>query len=140
MEFGSDLKIFTEVENCRERGDKGDRGDSAQIGSQRERETTLKQAWIGPGRPPGLPVDRARSTAQSTGVHGVHSNGPVDRDKRNGRPPGRPTESWLLSVGAGRAGRSTEDKGRSTDRQKRFVSFPDSDSFSVLESNPIRVS
>ena len=49
---------------------------------------------------------------------------------------GRPTEIQLLYVGAGRPGQSTD---RSTNR-RILLSFLDSDSFSVLGPNPIRVS
>jgi len=38
LEFDSDWKIFTEMKNYKERGDEGDRGDSAEIESQKERE------------------------------------------------------------------------------------------------------
>ena len=61
-------------------------------------------ARTGPGRPHGQPVDKA------------------------GRPPGRPTETWPLSIGAGRL----------TDAF--LLTFLNSDSFSDLGSNSIRVS
>ena len=120
---------------------KGDRGDSVEIGSQREKERRLQQAKTEPGRPPDRsevwPVDR----------HNVHRYGPVDRPVDRGKGTversGRQTDIGQLSVGPGWPGRSTEDKDRSTGRstdKRILLSFLDSDSFSILASNPIRVS
>ena len=51
-------------------------------------------------------LDRAQSTARSTGVHDVHRRGlvnrPVDRGKGTVGLSGRPTDMSQLSVGPGR--------------------------------------
>ena len=71
-------KIFTEVENCRERGAKVDRGRQYRHQKSKGAKTALKQAWTETGRPvdkagwpPSQPVFMtctgvARSTARST--------------------------------------------------------------------------
>jgi len=140
--------------------------DSTETESQREQERRMQQTKTGPGRP----VDRARSTARSIDVHDVHRHGPVDRRSTGGqspvdrsvnrcaqtwlsRPPGRPWQgtvdrpvdrlksSCFRLVPVDQAGRPRtrvgQPAGRPTDG---FVSFLDSDSFSVLGSNPNGVS
>jgi len=55
--------------------------DSTETGRQREQKWHMQQAKTGPGRP----VNRARSTARSTGVHDVHRHGQVDRPVDRGK-------------------------------------------------------
>jgi len=84
---------------------------------------------------------RTRSIGRSTGVHNVHRRGlidwAVDWRIRTVDWRGRPTERQLLSVGADRLGRSTEDMGRSTGILSLLLRFG---LLSYLGSNPIRVS
>ena len=76
---GSDLKIFTVVEFVgREEIDEVEEG-STEIGRQRSKNRCIEAGREESGRPPGQPVDRARSTGQSTDVHDVHRISSVDR-------------------------------------------------------------
>ena len=51
---------------------------STEIGRQRSKNRRIEAGQEEAGRPPGRPVDKARSTGQSIDVHDVHKISPVD--------------------------------------------------------------
>ena len=132
-EFGSDLKIFTEVENCWRRDTiKG--GDvlskiAEEVDDKSRRRQQQKPVAAAVLAEVGRPV-------RSTDVHSVHRSQAVDRSGRpTGRPnlraelvdrPGRPTwKKTKPTVRIGRPERSTDQKEKVTGRIGRPVRSTD---------------
>ena len=95
LEIGSDLRNLHRDGELWERGDRGVEEVSTEIESQGARNGALERARL-----------CSRSAARSTGGEG-RSARLVDRRARRaqehyGRPPGRPTDKALVSVGRGR--------------------------------------
>ena len=105
---GDKLILIFGIISLWEREDRGVEDVSAEIGNQGARNGALEHARLCSRSTGG----GGRSTARSTGVHERAQEG-------SGRPPGRPTDKALVSVGPGRPARSTVAwaGGRSTDRR-----------------------
>jgi len=108
-------------ETCRERGiDEVEEG-STEIERQRSENRRIEAGQEESSRPPGRPVDRARSTGQSTDVHDVHRISPVDRGME--RSTVRWTDWKQAALGLGPVDRGHGSVDRPVDWQTRF-GFP----------------
>jgi len=114
LEISSDLKNLYRGGELWERGDRGVEKVSTEIGNQGARNSGLELARLCSRSVVRSTGGGGRSTARSIGVHERAQEG-------SDRPPGRPTDKALVSVGPGRPWYGSVDQP--VDRQARF-DFP----------------